>query len=285
MGSRANENSECEAVAQVQPLSQGDIFERRGSQEFLVLITAECDIQQDKYGASLTFLRVLTLNELYSKLLYTVHLPECINRCETKIVECLDEPHQRTSVNAIVNKSEAVGIDAVCSLFVDGKQELAKSLLRLLEKLKEKQVDMASKSSSEPDEKTAEDSTVVTAKAIYDSLDFKSAITKQINGSKILSPLNDLPSKMRLILEDRHYSYYYIHELTEYYNSGYVIALREVKHVTRDDLTENYTRIARLRDRFKFAVGAAYGQLFTRIGRPGWSEDRAKSRKEHWSPR
>lgn len=251
-----NEKSidECYSLEDPQePFQQGDILLFPGNKDcekYGVIVTADCDLAQNKYGEFISYCSILTLQEYVEFYLLKKKFDTLLENEKSKLIKTF-----KTNLNVTVDEV------VLSDLLEKDKSELTKFI---------------------KDQKTLD------AFLVYKSDSEKKKITYSDYVS-ISNYLNNSPKKLPAFIQDLESQIldklpgdkYFINDLPirENSNFGYVVNLRRIKEIKAEEIALQYlpnlnqtVRIGRLHSPLKQQLSQRLAAMFSDIGVPSENE-------------
>lgn len=255
---------------------QGDIFKKinpEGEDELFIIISADCDIANNKLGKSgLTCLSILSLDNYFFNEHCAIKHQKQIETKLNSLIELVNDhwislstTHKKIDGKNIINWIKEEDIDTILSaLKVDKKDTITK--IKTL-------YDIIKRYTTHKDTKECKDIellTIINGKNHSAPMDSKAIIRKYM-GELSKSPSQDL---------------FFIPSIPTLDDIGYVVKLRSLFFMSTEHCFTSsskakssplsYIRIGRLTPTFKHALAQQFGILFSRIGFPAYYEHDVK---------
>jgi len=258
----------CEA-----PLLQGDIIQWHRPREnspgemSAIVINADCDIFNDKAGAFLTYIPLLSLNEYMNKIWVSQVIGDMMSKKVAEIADFLGA--DVLSVDAIRELAVSEDREAKILGILSGEPSKVAQLTKLLDHF----------------EWILKAQFAGAGKSFFNTLcDLRSKIYE----SKALDVSVSMQKQFRAHLNDRNqYDCFFLSKIPASEDRGFVASIRYFRTIPADQIVKSkgewYSadtkalRIGRLKPVLKYALSQKFSSLFLRIGLPKEYENAQKT--------
>jgi hypothetical protein len=265
-------------VDYAEDIRQGDILmdkPPRGQRptQIAVVITADCDIAQDKFGTDLACLRVVWYEEYVRHVWAGLERQKALKKISTKVGDQLRKAHR-----LFTGKTSTLSDERACEWLRDAELAEVASALGISNDAREKFIRNLEPSRAALQAVTKNISAFdhcVALQAALDGTDRPAAVRKLVDKAQTA----DLPDDA-----------FFLPGLPDHDESPAVVLLRGLVAVpavnvarTLSDATSpaQRVRVARLHPTYKHALTQAFGNLYARIGMPVAFEKRVTFARKH----
>jgi hypothetical protein len=274
----ATMNLEWEYLDPSCPIRQGDLVISRDSSngrisDMLIVITADCDINLDKFGPHLACLKIISLKSYHETIWAERMLKKFQNVFEAKLLERVRKWHAKQ-----INTNSTMTLSGVMEWLKDGSPEALCDTLEVPDKKAHNLIKAIN--GFMKGRKICDNESVLPIKRL---MDYRLVTDDTLTREQVWKACKD---RINVALSDDVFS---LPRLPEELNTGpSVVVLRNLESIYHKKIqlgmTEaregDYLRIARLKPVFKYGLSQAFGGLYSRIGFPNDHDKRHQAAVE-----